>query len=345
MDWDYFIEMTDLNGKAVLPNGARDQYTTIIKDNFFPFAVEHLASRTYTIESTPYKIKPIGEVEGKVVLFQSDKIIALTYDGIYRVYSYTDHDITELMSAQMPVCIHYYKVFGDTLLWLSTHADGFFAYSIKNPEQPLQLCHLSIPGYTIRPFAIADTIIAVTGYCGDSLRIFSFSYNSQYQLLAYIGDYWVTDMAIISHYLIVIGDTINNGNIPVIFDIQNPADPIRIYTGSSPLYPLGFLYKNNLVIEDDYWGSSDTTYTFLNLSNPAHPQKFGPFLTGAHLIGIINDSMALGTYLGTTAILKGRLNSGFTVVGVIWGSTAYSDFNRSIPPYFIIGGRLWLMHN
>ncbi len=343
IDWDYFCVETDFEGNALLPDHARGQWARIYKNNFYPLIIEELTPGLYLIEPTPQRFTSIGEIEGDAIRFDAAQIITITYHGDYHVYTYSDQQVTEIVLAQLPAGVRFFKVFGDTL-WLSTHGEGFYVYSLQNPQQPQQICHLDISGYNIRPFAVKDTILAV-GIREGPLRIFSFDYSGQYQELASIGDYWVNDMTFISHYLIVNGCV--TGNIqsqPIIYDVQDPANPQLIYTGSQPDSWTGILYENFLVLHPYYWNNNGSTgYKLLDLTNPASPQELGPFPTDVTLAYVIEDNIAIGEryeQMPSVAVLNGAITSGFNTVAIL-SEMLGEGFGGSLPPYYIVGNQLW----
>lgn len=346
-DWDAFSVETDFEGVAILPSHARGQRATISKTNFYPYEVESLEPRYYVIESTPQMMKLIGEINGdlvQAVQFDSDRISAVDYHGNYHVYEYNDNGLNQIASVQLPGCIRYFKVFGNTL-WLSTHEQGFYVYSLQNLLQPQIICHIDIPGCNIRPFAVKDTILAVAETEG-ALRLFSFSYDGQFQEIVGLGDFWVRDVTFISHYLIIVGaETSNRKCFPVVYDLQDPANPQCVYTGSEPEFLFCFMYKNYLVMQSYSYTSVPIDYRLLDLSNPANPHEAGSYPSEAYFIDIINDSTAIGMYSPSVAVLKGGILSGFNIAATVSEGYMLDEFGGSYPPYYIIAHNLWKLED
>jgi len=346
IDWDWFSVQTDNEGLAILPGYARGQAAIISRTNFYPYEVKALRPGFYKIESTPRKLKLISEVNGvlvNAVKFGPDMIATIDYHGNYHVYEYNDNELNEISSALLPGSIRYFKLYNDTL-WLSTHGEGFYVYSLQDLQQPQQICHLDIPGYNSRPFAVGDTILAV-GLHEGPLRIFSFGYDGQYQELASIGNFWVNEMTFISHYLIVVGHSVGSSNTPIVFDMQDPANPQLVYTGSESELLSCFLYKNYLVMQPYLYESGPVEYRLLDLSNPANPYEQGTYSTEAHLIDIIDDSIAVGSYTASVTVLTGGVFSGFDIVVTVSEGSMLDEFSGSYPPYFIIAHNLWKLED
>lgn len=345
-DWGYFDVQTDQEGLAILPGHARGESATIFSTNFFPKNVEYLAPTVYTLEPTSKKLKLIGEVEGSAIRFCFDTLITITYQGNYHLYKFNDNGVTELSSAQLPLCVKQFKLFGDTL-WYSTHDDGFYVYSLENPLSPQLICHLSITGY-LKPFAVKDSIIAVCESSGPGLlRIFSFTYDGQYQELASVGNFYVREMTFISHYLILVG---GEESLPTIFDLQDPGHPQLVYNGLEWAYQSGIIFGTNLVLVPDYGSAMGyVTYTLLDLSNPPNPQEAGAFGADAWLGDMINENTAVGRYYfdntESIAVLKGSIYSSFSTVAIVSEGQLWEGFGGSYPPYYIIGYNLWKLED
>lgn len=341
IDWDSFCEYTDYQGGAILPGHARGRGATIIKDNFFPSFIDELEPATYMLASTPRKLKLIGDITGDAIRFESARILTVTYHGEYRVYSYSDDELKEIASAQLPECIRVFKTYGDTL-WLSTHEKGFYAYSLQNPMQPQLIYHLNIPGYTIRPFAVKDTFLAV-GAWGDFLRLYSFGYDGHYHQISLIDTIeGLNDMTFVSNFLVVIN---SNNEMPIIYDLGDPSNPQTVYKNSETIYQNGFLYRNYVVLYHCYWyyyaPDTSATYRLIDVSNPLDPLKLGPFSCDAMVTNIVNDTFAIGSYRGAaTSVLHGNITSGFSTVAIASGGLC-----GSLPPYFILGYRLWKLED
>jgi hypothetical protein len=341
IDWDMFSVYTNFEGIAIVPGHARREGATITKNDFLPSFVEELEPGVYLIEPAPQKLTLLGDIIGDAIRFESARIMTVTYHGEYYVYSYDNDDLREIASAQLPNCIRVFKTYGDTL-WLSTHDNGFHAYSLQNPLHPQLICHLAIPGYTIRPFAVKDTFLAV-GSWDDYTRLYSFGYDGHYQEVSVIDTIEImNDMTFVSDYLVAIN---SDDEMPIIYDLTDPLNPQQIYRNSESMYWDGFLYKYYLVLYHCYWYYYDpdtsATYKLIDLSDPVHPQKLGPFPCDAMVTNIVSDAYAIGSYRGAaTSVLHGTLLSGFSTVAIGTG-----EFCGGLPPYFILGYQLWKLED
>lgn len=340
-DWDYFCVQTNIYGVAILPSHASKNSAVIYKNNFFPKIVQSLASTKYILEPTPKQFKLIGKVTGRSIRFNSDTLITVEYGGGYHVYSYNDQGVIEIASAQFPICIKETQLRGDTL-WFSTHDDGIYVYSLKDPINPKQLFHLNISGY-LGPFAVRDTIV-VTGnpWAKDFLRIFYYKPDGQYKEIYKLGNYLVVKMTFMSKYLVILN---YYENLPAVFDLQNPVDPRLVYNGVEPEYWSGLLFKNYLILAPrSVWDTmiETTNYKLIDLSNPANPLNAGMFSADSRLDKIINDSIAVGTYYSYSeaiSVLDGSITDGFQTIAITNG------FEGCEPPYFIFGRCLWKLQN
>jgi len=349
IDWEYFQVQTDSRGIAVLPGFARGQAAIIYRNNFFPRHVQSLSHPIYFIKPTPKQFKLIGEIAGWSILFDSETLITVDYQGGYHVYSYNDYGITEIAFVQIPKCIRETQLHGDTL-WFSTHDDGIYVYSLENPLNPQQLFHLDIPGY-LGSFAIKDEIVVVGNpWDRDLLRVYSCNSSGDYQEIANFGNYLVRKMAFISDYLIVID---YYDNLPAVFDLQNPAEPYLVYNGVEPDFWSGFLYRNYLILIPLLELIEEITYyKLLDLSYPTNPLTTGYFSADSRLLEIINDTTAIGryhSYSGAISVLSGDITRGFKTDAIITDDTFLQsflhEFEGCTPPYFIIGKRLWKLED
>ena len=340
IDWEFFQVQTDNKGIAILPGYARGKRVVIYKNNFFPQIVQSLSPTQYTLMLTPQQLKLIGDVAGKAILFDSGTLLTIEYGGDYHVYSYSDKDITEAASAQLPKTVKKIIFYGDTL-WFSTHEDGIYVYSLQNPLQPQQLFHLNISGY-LGPFAVKDTIVAVGNpWEPGPLRIFSYAPDGQYQELSTIENYFVREMSFLSNYLILIG---NNESLPTVFNLQDPTNPQLVYNGLEWEYQSGFLFGDYLILVPRNGHAIGTvSYKLLDLSNPANPTSIGSFSADSWLSKIVDSFIAVGTYYfhsQSISVLSGNVSSYFQTVAIISEGTT-DGFGGCAPPYFIIGGRFW----
>ena len=358
MDWGHFQVQTDSRGIAILPGLALKYDARIYKNNFFPKSVplalstHTLMPYTYIIEPTPKQFKLIGSVEGWSILFDSETLVTVDYQGGYHVYSYSDQGITEIASAQIPTAIKDTQLHGDTF-WFSTHSDGIYVYSLADPLNPQQLFHLDIPGY-LGSFALKNEIIVVGnhGY-KDALRIYSYNTSGECQEIASFGNYLVRKMAFISDYLIVVN---YYDNLPAVFDLQDPSNPYLVYNGVESEFWSGFFFRNYLIFipKLDLIGEK-TIYKFIDLSDPTNPTTNGFFSADSKLFKIINDSTALGRYhisTGGISVLNGNITQGFKTVAIIhdnpffpYSQVPFHEFEGCSPPYFIIEEQLWKLED
>ena len=188
-----------------------------------------------------------------------------------------------------------------------------------------------------------DTIVVVANpWDADTVHILSFDSNGRYHEIGRFGNFLDVGMTFISNYLILLN---YYGNLPIIFDLQNPADPQLVYNGVEPDFWSGFFFKNDLILEPLSGSATGTvTYKVVDLSDPSHPQSKGEFSADSHLGQVINDSTAVGTYYfhySANSVLSGNMSTGFRTVAIVSEGTGADAFGGSAPPYFIIGGRLW----
>jgi hypothetical protein len=349
IDWTAFEVKTNDEGIALLPGSARGEWARIYKNNFFPYHVESLSPTHYFIKPTPKKFKLIGDISGWSIRFDSGTIITVDYQGGYHLYSYNDQGIIEIASAQIPKCIRETQLHGDRL-WFSTHDDGIYVYSLEDPFQPVQLFHLAIPGY-LGSFAMKDSIIVVGNpWDNDSVRVFNYNTNGDFQEIARFGNHLIEKMAFIGNYLVILN---YYDCLPVIYDLKDLANPCLIYKGVEPEYWYGFLFRNYLVLIPNLdFINETTTYKLINLSDPAHPSTSGFFSADSKLFEIVDDRIAIGRYYlwtGATSVLIGDINQGFKTIAIItdhpWVQIFLHESEGCAPPYFIIGERLWKLED
>jgi len=358
LDWEYFQVQTDSRGIAILPGFALKYDALIYRNNFFPKSV-HLALSahtlmpyTYIIEPTPKQFKLIGSVEGWGILFDSETLVTVDYQGGYHVYSYSDQGITEIASAQIPTSIKDTQLHGDTF-WFSTHSDGIYVYSLADPLNPQQLFHLDIPG-SLGKFALKDGILVTgTPWYHDPLRIYTYDTSGEFHEIAQFGNYYAKKMAFIDDYFVIFN---SYDSLPAVYDFHDPSNPYLVYNGVEPDYWHGFLYKNYLVLvpKSDLL-SEETNYKLIDLSDPTNPTTNGFFSADSRLFKIINDSTAMGRYHGwaeAISILSGNITQGFKTVAISTDNPflpffllKFHEFEGCFPPYFIIGEQLWKLED
>jgi len=270
IDWDWYRVFTDSSGVAVVPGHARGERATIMKDNYLPLLVERLDTRQYVIEPTPQLLILIGEAEGVAIIFEPDNLVTLSCLCDYHVYAYDNQSVTEIASAILPSSMRQFQLFGDTL-WFSTHDDGIYVFSLADILQPQLLFHLEITGY-LSAFAVKDSIVAVgCRYEPNSLRIFSYSANGQFQELASISEFIIDEMSIRDNYLILAG---GETSMPTVFDITDPSNPILVYNGLEPGAETGIILDTVLVVIPENYGyvtNVNLSYKLVRLTNPVNP--------------------------------------------------------------------------
>jgi hypothetical protein len=340
MDWDFFRVKTDEGGIAAVPGQAQGKRAEIYKTNYFPRIVQSLSATQYTLNSTPRKLRRIGDTAGKAIRFDSGTLLSVAYTGDYHIYSYSDQEVDEVASAQLPQSVKEIKLCGDTL-WLSTHEDGIYAYSLKNPLDPQQLFHLDISGY-LGPFALKDTIIAVADpWEPGPLRVFSYTADGQVRKLSSIRNFMVRQMTFLSSYLVLIG---GRESLPTVLDLQDPTSPRLVYNGLEWECETGFLFGDSLILVPRYGQAYGSVgFRMLDLSDPSNPTRAGVFSADSWLTQIVNDSLAVGSYYLrrlSTSVLTGDLSHGFQTQAIVYEAWV-DQFGGCDPPYFIMGSGLY----
>ncbi len=347
LDWEYFQVTTDSSGRAKLPGYARNYEPTIHRDNYFPRSVTLNWPYRYVLTPTPKTLRLLGDVEGSLVRFTPGRLATVDYYGTYHLYAVDDSGLAEIASASVPRNVKQTQLIGDTL-WLSTHEEGIFAYSLADPEHPLEQLHLDIPGYTPL-FALRDNMIVVGGYGEVSaLGVYLFEADGSFVETARFGDFYVYSIAFVDGYLIVSG---SHEVHPRIYALDDPANPMLIYQDADPAYWSGFRFGHQY-LQIPEWDqiTEDTVYGRLDLSNPAAPQPAGTLLADSRLLSIVDDDTAIGYYhvLGNAlSVLKGGLAGGFQTVALISEDPHYdlNEFGGCAPPYYLVSNRLWILED
>ncbi len=347
IDWESFRSVTDSRGFASLPFYAKGEGAIVHLDNYFPRVVTLRWPYVYRLTPTPKKLRALGSVTGWAVRFDSGRLVTVDYHGGYHLYAYDPQGIAEIASAEVPPTIKQTQVIGDTL-WLSTHDDGVYAYSLADPLHPQALLHLAIPG-NCPTFALRDHLIVVGNYDEeDSLGVYVFEPDGSYQELARFGNYYVSSIAFVEGYLVV---TNFNNSRPKIYDLSEPANPVLVYDGAEPEYWTGFLFGTQYILipKLDFIGEN-TTYKRLDLTNPASPQAAGFFQGDAQLIAIADAATAVGRYHVmdmAVSVLQGSLTAGYTTTAIVSDDPIndFNEFGGYSPPYYIINHRLWILED
>jgi len=349
IDWEAFWVQTDDDGRARLPHYARAQQACIFRNDYFPLRVEGLAEEIYWLYRTPKSLRLIGDIEGWAIRFGADTLTTLEYQGDCHLYSYSDLGVAEIASAKLVSTVKETQLHGDKL-WLTTHEDGVYVYSLEDPFSPRELFHLDISGY-LGPFALKGDLIVVVGREEwDPLRVYSYSEDGRVELVAQFGsDYYVTKMAFLGTHLVVLGPQ----SLPTVYDLSEPAQPKLVYTSPEPDYWQGTLFGHFLLLTPREANDGKTIkYKLIDLADPSHPSAPGFSEADSSLIEIIDGSTAIGRYYSlyqAVSVLQGNIAGGFRTIAIITDDTVgYNEYHESEgnrSPYFIIGERLWKLEN
>ncbi len=347
IDWDSFEIATNSEGLASLPDHARGVKAIIHLDNYFPLPVTLEEPFRYTLTPTPKTLRVLGNVEGSLVRVTPGRLATVDYYGTYHLYAVDDSGSAEIASANVPRTVKQTQLIGDTL-WLSTHEDGIFAYSLADPEHPLEQLHLDIPGYTPL-FALRDNMIVVGGYAEVSaLGVYRFEADGSFVEVSRFGDYYVSSIAFVEGYLVVTG--YRNAN-PRVYSLADPSNPVLVSGGADPGYWSGFLYGHQY-IQIPEWDqiTESSAFGWLDLADPLVPRRAGTVAADSRLIGIVDDATAIGYYYtmgNALSVLKGSLAAGFRTVALISEDPHYdlNEFGGCASPYYVISHRLWLLED
>lgn len=347
IDWDSFEVATDADGHATLPTSAWSVDAMIHLDNYFPQPMTLKRPYEYELAPTPKRLRLLGGIEGQSVRFEPDRLATVDYFGGYHLYAYSAQGLGEIASAEVPRTIKQIQVIDDTL-WLSTHENGVYAYSLADLAQPREILHLAIPGYC-PIFALRDNLIVVGNYGDvDSLGVYLFEMDGSFQETARFGNYAVSSIAFVEGYLVV---TNYYNSHPKVYALSDPSNAVLMFDGANPIYWSGFLYGNQY-IRIPHWDdiTGNTVYGRLDLTSPAVPRTAGVFKADSRLIAVADDATAIGYYYAmgnALSVLKGGLTSGFSTAAIISEDPRYdlNEFEGCFPPYFIISKRLWILED
>ncbi len=347
IDWQSFEVVTDSAGLATLPYYAKSMEAMVHLDNYFPRLVTLKRPYEYRLTPTPRMLRLLGSIEGWAVRFEGGRLATVDYDGRYHLYAYDSQGLEEIATADVPQVIRQTQVVDDTL-WLSTHDDGVYAYSLADFSQPRELLHLAIPGNS-PIFALKDNLIVVGNYEDKaSLGVYLFGMDGGYQELARFGDFYVSSIAFVEGYLVV---TNFYDSHPKVYDLSNPANPVLVYDGAGPEYWTGFLYGSQYIQVPRLESiGANTPHGRLDLADPASPQADGIVQADARLISIVDGATAVGRYyaMGTAlAVLQGSLTTGYATTAIISEDPKYdiNEFGGCYPPFFIITNHLWILED
>lgn len=343
IDWDHFSVFTDSTGKALLPKHAYGLRTSFRKNQYYTISVEELRPDDYILYPTPYIMSEIGEVTGQAVRFTSDQIIAINYDGEYRVYNYDESGVTEEFLLELPYGPRGFRLERDTL-WFSAYDGNIYAYYIIDPFNPSLMLQLDIDDGSII-FDRKDSILAAGPYYATvnrPLRVLSFQPDGSVNELYRIEDFIVNQIFFLSDYLVVLAF---EHNFLSIFDVSNPST-VRLALVYYLYEPeSSFLWGDTLGITYRESGGSFRCRLF-EFPDPVTPVMFANFTANGQITEIINDTLAVGRYCtysydyGSLCIFNGSILSEFQAIAIL-SEEGYPEHQGCRPPYFIIGGKLW----
>jgi hypothetical protein len=347
IDWDYFWVETNADGHATLPASAWGQEAWIHLDNHIPRRV--ILNRPYRYELTPttQRLRLLGSVEGQAVLFAPGRLATLDYQGTYHLYAINGTGVAEMATAEFPAGVYQARLIGDTL-WLAAYHDGVFAYSLADPEHPLEVLHLAIPGVN-RVFALRGNMIVVGNDKEvSSLGVYLFEADGTFVEAARLGDFYVEAIDFVDGYLVVTGYSRAH---PRVYALDDPAHPQLVYESAGPEHWSGFLHGRQYIqIPQRDLISGNTVYTRLDLTVPALPVEVGTFRADSRLVAMIDENTAVGYHyvLGNAlSVLKGGPTTGYWTAAVISEDPHYdlNIFGGCAPPYFVISERLWILED
>jgi hypothetical protein len=338
-DWEDFNVTTNSDGVAWLPNFAHEFTTTISRDDYFSIRVENIHSRTYAIGKTPLRLVSLGELHERenirAIRLRGDMLSTISYQGGYRVYEIGETGITELGAAQFESPVKDFKLFGDTL-WYITHDSGVFVYTLEDLFAPRQLRHYDVSGYLLY-FDRKDSLVAV-GY--DDLRLYYCPPDGEARWLASLDMIGIRDAVLISDYLVVIGDY--PAAFVKVFDLTDPAHPDLIRDIIYADYDRVFLHGDSVVLgswePSEYSGLYD--YSVIDLSDPANPQTAYSFTADGRLVDIVDDTLAFGNYIfdgDALTVFRRDAEFDFHAIAIRSHHFYYVEYGGASPPYFIIG--------
>ena len=347
IDWDSFWVETNADGHATLPASAWGVDAWIHLDNHIPRRVVLNRPYRYELAPTPQRLRLLGSVEGQAVLFAPGRVATLDYQGTYHLYAIDGTGVVEIATAEFPSGVRQARLIGDTL-WLGAYDEGVFSYSLADPEHPLEVLHLAIPGIN-RVFAVRGNMIVVGNDKEvSSLGVYLFEADGTFVEAARFGDFYVAAIDFLDGYLIATGYSKAH---PRVYALDDPAHPLLVYENAGPEYWSGLLYGRQYIqIPDPDVISGNTVYGRLNLTDPALPAEAGTFRADSRLIAMVDGSTAVGYYhvMGSAlSVLKGGPATGYWTAAVISEDPHYdlNLFGGCAPPYFVISERLWVLED
>ncbi len=338
LDWDYFSVRTNTEGWARLHARALNYGAVIFKNNFFPRMVPKLQETTYVLEPTPDSLVPIGRVSGSLVRFDESTLTTITYGGSYLVYTYSESSIHKVFSQSLPaVAIKHFTLKGDTL-WLATHDDGIYVFSLYQPFAPRLLFHLEISGY-LRHFEVMDSLLILSFLEGPT-RIYGYHPDGTWQEIATLSEQAFAALRVLQPWYVA-GIA---GGTAVVYDLRDPHTPHIVWMETDPsLYSGLFDGDTLLLLMANPWRSSPPyPYRAIDLSNPEAPVEVATFTAPKEIMAVFSDTLAVASSheILSVALLRGSLNSEFETTGVI-SEVGVAAFQGAFPPFFLINGIFW----
>ena len=347
IDWDSFRVETDADGHATLPPSAGGGEAWIHLDNHLPRRVILTRPYRYELVQTSQRLRLLGSVEGQALGFAPGRLATLDYQGTYHLYAINGTGVTEMATAELPHGVKQVRIIEDRV-WLAAYDAGIFAYSLADPEHPLEVLHLAVPGVN-RIFALRGNMVVVgNDKETSSLGLYIFEPDGTFVEAARFGDFYVAAVDFVDGYLVASG---YNKAHPRIYSLDDPSHPVLVYDDGGPEHWSGFLHGRQYVqIPPRDLISGNTVYTRLDLTAPALPVEAGTFRADSRLVAMVDETTAVGYYhiLGNAlSVLKGGPSSGYWTAAVISEDPHYdlNLFGGCAPPYFVISERLWILED
>jgi hypothetical protein len=336
---DYAFKLvTDKNGMVQVPANTRGEPASFFCTGFIPLFANDLGQSTYVLKRSSRYLSWVGRIEGTVVDWKPGKIVAVSDDGVYRLYQYTDQSVSIVSSLHLHDSLLHvgaYALQGDTL-WLGSTDGVLYAFSVQSPGIPQPLLRLPVSG-RITGVAAQDSMIAVASTGPDRLRIYV---RSAIEGCRQVFDAaWTTSqIGFAGHALLALGE-----HLPTVVDCSNPISPKTAFqSGATSASWHGFLFDNDIILSPNaYWSGKllNHLYSF----NGAAVLDKGEFPSDLPLNAWVCDSIAVGRYeQGGMAILTGSAGNGFTIASVVAGEGL--TLQGAFHPWYVIGSTLWKMH-
>jgi hypothetical protein len=354
VDWDAFAYVTDTDGVATILGRDEGRFAYATLDQYLPLSV-NLTAGTFVLTRAAKTLRRIGPVAGTALRFEAARLITLGYNGEYRVYSYDAAHVSETTARQLAPCVRDFRIQGDNL-WVATHNDGVYVYSVADPMVPRFLAHLLKDGYN-KSVAVDGSLVAVTGFPGDDnpLRVYSYDAAWNFQLESEIPSFHGHVCAIRSGHLVATNpdwpyfqSTGITVNVPVVYDLFDPTNLVVAHSGAETDYRDGNLFGNRFVLVTHApWTTQPPPCKVLNLTDPANPVEIGTFTADCDFSALVSDTMITGIWplAGRTgmAILEGDLQTQFSTTAVIYSQSGPPEFHGYAPPYFVISDGLYIL--